>query len=296
MELLLWNFDYASASNYIKIGVKLIFIVIFWRLVISISNRVIHNFFKLSPKLKMDEKKSNTLIGLTKSLVKYTIYIIMIISILNVLNIPTESILAAAGLGGLAIGFGAQNLVKDVISGFFILLEDQYVVGDYVSIDAATGTVEDMGLRTTKIRAFNGDLHIIPNGDIKKVVNHSRGNSLAIIDVAIAYETDIDKAIEVLKKIGNEYYENNSNTIVDQPEVLGITKFGDSDVSVRMIARTLPLKHWSVEREIRKKIKEFFEEGGIEIPYPRRIINEPSIDRHTHMQENCLNTERGENI
>ncbi len=266
------DFTYASAGNYIKIGLKILFIIIFWRLIIALFNKIIHNFFKLSPRLKMDDKKANTLIGITKSLTKYTVYIIMIISVLNVLNIPTQSILAAAGLGGLAIGFGAQNLVKDVISGFFILLEDQYAVGDYISIDDATGTVENMELRTTKVRAFNGDLHIIPNGDIKKVINHSRGNSLAIIDVAIPYETDISKAMEVLKKIGIDYFEKNKHMVVEQPNVLGITKFAESDLNIRMIARTLPLKHWVVEREIRKKIKEAFEEGGIEVPYPKRVV------------------------
>ncbi len=196
----------------------------------------------------------------------------MLISVLNVLNIPTQSILAAAGLGGLAIGFGAQNLVKDVISGFFVLLEDQFAVGDYITIDDATGTVEGMELRTTKIRSFNGDLHIIPNGDIKKVINHSRGNSLAVIDVAIAYETDIDDAIWVLRNIANEYYEKNVDIMIEEPKVLGITRFADSDLNIRMIAKTHPLKHWTVEREIRKKVKEAFETGGIEIPYPKRVV------------------------
>lgn len=258
-------------ASYLSIGSKVLFIIVFWKIMITILNKLIHKFFKLSPKLKMDEKKSNTLTGLTKSIVKYTIYIIMIISVLNVLNIPTDSILAAAGLGGLAIGFGAQNLVKDVISGSFILFEDQYSVGDYVTIDTATGTVEDMGLRITKIRAFNGDLHIIPNGDIKKVINHSRGNSLAVIDVGITYEADLDKAIEILSTIGDEYYESNKDMLVEAPVVLGITNFGDSNVNIRMIARTVPLKHWSVEREIRKNVKGAFEKGGIEIPYPRRV-------------------------
>ena len=264
---------YSSAGDYIKIGIKILFIIIFWRLAISLLSRLIHNFFKFSPKLRMDEKKTNTLVGLSKSLLRYTIYIIMVISVLNVLNIPTESILATAGLGGLAIGFGAQNLVKDIISGFFILFEDQYAVGDYISIDDATGTVENMGLRTTKIRSFKGDLHIIPNGDIKTVINHSRGNSTAIIDVAIAYETDINKATEILSSICNEYYEDNSDIVVEQPKVLGITNFGDSDVNLRIIAKTLPLNQWGVERGIRKKIKEAFQEGGIEVPYPKRIVN-----------------------
>lgn len=271
--MILWDFNFGLAGNYMKIGAKVLFIIIFWRLVISILTRLVHNFFKFSPKFKMDEKKTNTLIGLTKSVIRYTVYIIMLISVLNVLNIPTQSILATAGLGGLAIGFGAQNLVKDIISGFFILLEDQYAVGDYVSIDDAKGTVEDMGLRTTKIRSFNGDLHIIPNGDIKTVINHSRGNSLAIVDVAISYESDIEKAIGVLKNICLEFYKNNKDRLVEEPSVLGITRFGESDVGLRLIARTLPLKHWAIEREIRMLIKEAFEEGGIEVPYPKRLVS-----------------------
>lgn len=264
--------DKADSMNiYLYTGLKILFIIIFWRIVNVILNKFINKFFKISPKLRMDEKKSNTLSGLMKSIIRYTIYIIMAISILNVLNIPTESILAAAGLGGLAVGFGAQNLVKDVISGFFILFEDQYAVGDYVTIGNATGDVEDMGLRITKIRAFNGDLHIIPNGEIKTVINHSRGNSLAIIDIGVAYEADINKAIKILKELGEKYYEKNRDKVVELPSVLGITGFGDSDVKLRMTIRTLPLKHWSVEREIRKEIKEAFDRENIEIPYPRRV-------------------------
>jgi len=179
--------------------------------------------------------------------------------------------LAAAGLGGLALGFGAQNLVKDVISGFFILFEDQYAVGDYVSIGPATGNVEDIGLRITKIRAFNGDLHIIPNGEIKTVINHSRGNSLAIIDISIAYEADADKAISILKDIGSSFYENNRDRVIEPPEVLGIISFGESDAKIRMIMKTASLKHWSIEREMRKIVKEAFRKENIEVPYPRRV-------------------------
>lgn len=264
--------DKADAMNiYLSTALKILFVIIFWRILNIVLNKLIDKIFKFSPKFRMDDKKSNTLSGLMKSIVRYTIYIIMLISILNVLDIPTQSILAAAGLGGLAVGFGAQNLVKDVISGFFILFEDQYAVGDYVTIGSATGDVEDIGLRITKIRAFNGDLHIIPNGEIKTVINHSRGNSLAIIDIGIAYEADINKAIMVLNGIGEQYYENNKDKVVELPSVLGITGFGDSDVKIRMIVKTVSLKHWAVEREIRKEIKEAFDRENIEIPYPRRV-------------------------
>lgn len=260
-----------SINVYLSAASKILFIIIFWRIINVLLNKVINNIFKFSPKFKMDDKKSNTLSSLMKSIVRYTIYIIMAISILNVMDIPTQSILAAAGLGGLALGFGAQNLVKDVISGFFILFEDQYAVGDYVTIGSATGDVEDIGLRITKIRSFNGDLHIIPNGEIKTVINHSRGNSLAIIDIGVAYEEDSDKAINILKDIGERYYESNRDRVVEPPEVLGIISLGDSDVKIRMIVRTASLKHWSVEREIRKEVKEAFIKENIEIPYPRIV-------------------------
>lgn len=263
--------EMGSFNVYLSAALKILFIIIFWRIINAVLNKVINNFFKLSPRLRMDEKKSNTLSGLMKSIIRYTIYIIMAISVLNVLNIPTQSILAAAGLGGLALGFGAQNLVKDVISGFFILFEDQYAVGDYVSIGPATGNVEDIGLRITKIRAFNGDLHIIPNGEIKTVINHSRGNSLAIIDISIAYEADADKAISILKDIGSSFYENNRDRVIEPPEVLGIISFGESDAKIRMIMKTASLKHWSVEREMRKIVKEAFRKENIEVPYPRRV-------------------------
>lgn len=257
---------------YLGTAVKIIIIIVISRLAISLLNKLIVNFFKLYPRLRADVNKSDTLTGILKSIVKYTVYIIMGISILNVLNIPTEPLLATAGLGGLAIGFGAQSLVRDVFTGFFILFEDQYGVGDYVTIGEMTGTVEDMGLRTTKIRAFNGDLHIIPNGEVKTVTNHSRGNSLAIVDVGISYEADAEAAMAVLKEIVDIYYKQNSDKIVEMPDVLGIIKFNESEVLIRTIIRVQPLMHWKVEREIRKQILEAFKDHNIEIPYPKRVI------------------------
>ena len=268
----LMNIDSMVMSYYIIMAVKAVVIIVIARISISIFNRVIMNFFKLYPKFKMDEKKSTTLAGILKSIVKYTVYIIMVISVLNVLNIPTAPLLATAGLGGLAIGFGAQSLVRDVFTGFFILFEDQYGVGDYITIGSMNGTVEDMGLRITRVRAFNGDLHIIPNGEIKTVTNHSRGNSLAIIDIGISYEVDAEIAIAVLNELTEEYYKNNQESIVQKPEVLGIIKFNESELVIRTIVQTKPLMHWKMERELRKHMLEAFKENNIEIPYPKRVI------------------------
>lgn len=259
-------------SYYLLVALKTLLIIVAARVSISILNRVIMNIFKLYPRFRMDEKKSTTLAGILKSIVKYTVYIITIISVLNVFNIPTASLIATAGLGGLAIGFGAQSLVKDVFTGFFILFEDQYGVGDFISIGDMTGTVEDIGLRTTQIREYNGDLHIIPNGEVKTVTNHSRGNSLAIVDIGIAYEVDAERAMAVLRELSEGYYMNNLESIVEKPEVLGIIKFNESEVMIRTVIRTKPLMHWKTERELRKHILEAFKDQGIEIPYPRRVV------------------------
>lgn len=259
-------------GDYLVMMIKILTIFAIAKLFIGILNRVVVNFFKVYPKLKTDEKKANTLTGILKSVIKYTVYTVMGISILNVLGIPTQAIIATAGLGGIAIGFGAQSLVRDVFTGFFILFEDQYGVGDYVTISTMTGTVEDMGLRITKIRSFNGDLHIIPNGEIKTVTNHSRGNSLAIIDVKTAYEADQEKAVGILKAVIEQYYNVHRDMIVAEPEVLGIISLAESEVVIRSVIAVKPLMHWKVEREVRKLILEAFKQNGIEIPYPKRIF------------------------
>lgn len=268
----LMSMDNTVLGYYIIIALKVVFIIVIGRVSISIFNRIISKFFKLYPRFKMDEKKSTTLSGILKSVVKYMVYTIVALSALNAMNIPTAPLLATAGLGGLAIGFGAQSLVKDVFTGFFILFEDQYGVGDYITIGSMTGTVEDMGLRITKLRAFTGDLHIIPNGEIKMVTNHSRGSSLAVIDVGVDYGTDIDRAIVVLRETAEDYYRKNPEKMTKIPEVLGIVKFNESEAVIRTIAETMSLKHWEVERGLRKHILEAFKANKIEVPYPRRVI------------------------
>lgn len=271
-DILKWDTD--LVYHYGGIALKLIIIFILARVSIFILNKVIVRVFRLYPRFKMDEKKSGTLSGILKSVIKYVVYIIMGISVLETLNIPTQPILATAGLGGVAIGFGAQSLVKDVFTGFLILFEDQYAVGDYVTINGVTGTVEDMGLRITSIRSFKGELHIIPNGEIRVVTNLSRGNSLAVVDVSIAYESDREKAIYVLSGVAAAYFEKNKDKVAESPEVQGIIKLGESDVVVRTILRTFPLMHWRVEREMRLLVLEAFREENIEIPYAKRVLLE----------------------
>jgi small-conductance mechanosensitive channel len=268
----LFGMDSMLFSYYAGMVVKAVIIIVLGRISILLLNSLMMKFFKLYPRFRQDESKASTLSGILKSIVKYTVYVIVMISVLNVFDIPTAPLLATAGLGGIAIGFGAQSLVKDVFTGFFILFEDQYGVGDYVTIGSMTGTVEDIGLRITKLRSFNGDLHIIPNGEIKMVTNHSKGNSLAIVDVGITYETDAEKAMAILREVTEKYFKSAPEAVVAKPEVLGINKFNESEFIIRTIARTKPLMHWRVERELRKHILAAFRAQNIEIPYQKRVV------------------------
>lgn len=254
---------------------RILFIFIIARLVIKLGNVLISNFFKDrgETRFSMGTKKANTLKALSKNILYYVVYFIAVLSILPELGIRIESIIATAGIGGLALGFGAQSLVKDVISGFFILFEDQYGVGDFIKVDDITGTVEDIGLRITKIRGFKGDLNIIPNGQIEKVTNYTRGNALAIVDISVAYEVDVEKASHIMQRVADEYVRENDD-IVEPPNVLGVVEFGDRGVSVRLIARTLPMKHWGVERDLRRLIKDAFDIESIEIADSRKILIE----------------------
>ncbi|MCM8901678.1 mechanosensitive ion channel family protein [Caldicoprobacter algeriensis] len=259
-------------QHLVFIALKILAILFLACIIHKIGKVLIDRFFnaRIQAKIGVDARKVNTLRALAHSILKYTVYFVTGLTVLGQF-VDTTSILATAGIGGLAVGFGAQSLVKDVINGFFILFEDQYAVGDFVTIGDTTGTVEEIGLRITKIRGFKGDLTIIPNGQVQKVVNYTRGNVLAVVDISVPYETDIDRVIKLIEDVAKRYAQENKN-IVEQPQVLGVMDMGDSQITIRAVARTLPLKHWEVERELKKRIKEAFDENDIGVPYPRRVI------------------------
>ncbi|KAB3537856.1 mechanosensitive ion channel family protein [Alkaliphilus pronyensis] len=270
--------DPEQLSLYIGKIINIIIILFIARVSIKVLQSLINKFFdtkflstKAGKKFQIDVPRLETLKGLTKSLVKYTIYFIASTAILDSFGVEIGALIAAAGIGGLALGFGAQNLVRDIITGFFILFEEQFGVGNYVEIDGVDGIVEEMALRVTKIRGFNGDLHIIPNGEIKKVTNRSTGKMRAWVDISIAYEEDIDKAIKVLEEASQDLRSNNPQ-ILEGPIVLGVSNLGASDVVISVMAKTVPMEQWSIERLMRKTFKQSFDKAGIEIPYPRRVV------------------------
>ncbi len=266
------NIDWAGILKNIGIiSIKLIFILIVFAIVKSVGNRVIRTSFeKLENKKDMTAGRAHTLRSLTKSIFSYVLIFILAVVVLGTFGIDIAGLIAAAGIVGLAIGFGAQGLVSDVVTGFFILLEKQLDVGDYVTAAGMGGIVEETGLRTTHIRGFDGTLHFVPNREISTISNHTRGNMRALVDIGISYDDDIDKAIEVLQEACDRVAETNEN-IVDGPNVVGVQELGASDVVIRVIAQAKTNMQWAVERELRKAMKQALDANGIEIPFPHQV-------------------------
>ncbi|KGX93687.1 mechanosensitive ion channel protein MscS [Pontibacillus halophilus JSM 076056 = DSM 19796] len=242
-------------------------------LVIRVGRTLIHNLFKRRRKgpFQITHRREMTLSRLLENMLKYIVYFAGIVMILETLGIPVSSLLAGAGIAGLAIGFGAQNLVKDIITGFFIIFEDQFSVGDYIKASSMEGFVEEIGIRTTKIKSWTGELHVIPNGNIAEITNYSMHNGVAVVDLSIAYEGQIDQAEEVIEELLLELPKKYEDFIT-VPELLGVQSLGSSDVILRVIAEVAPMNHWPAARILRKELKNRLDERGIEIPFPRLVM------------------------
>jgi moderate conductance mechanosensitive channel len=268
--------DFLNEKTWVAIGtgiIKIIIIVAVANIIIRVGKVTIHNIFKIRDRspLRTIERREETLSKLLDNVLSYVIYFIAFMMILSVLGIDVKALLAGAGIVGLAIGFGAQSLVKDILSGFFIIFEDQFSVGDHIRVGQFEGDVEAIGLRTTKIKSWTGELHILPNGSINQVTNFSLNNSVVAIDVAIAYEEDIDKAERVIQELLEKLPEQYED-LVKAPELLGVQNLGSTEIVLRIVAETLPMKHFFIARMIRKEIKLKLDESGIEIPFPRLVM------------------------
>ena len=213
------------------------------------------------------EQRGHTLAQLLNSVGTVTIVVGAGLTILN-LFVPIAPLLAGVGVAGLAISFGAQSLVKDVISGFFILMENQFAVGDVIEVQGVSGVVERMTLRVVMLRDANGVLHIVPNGGITVVSNKTRGWAKSVVDVAVAYKEDVDRVLRVLRQVVGELWQDPRVKVdlTEQPAVLGIESWGDGSMLVRVVATTRPGKQWDVAREIRRQVKVRFDQEGIVMP------------------------------
>jgi small conductance mechanosensitive channel len=265
---------------------KIILILVLCAVATKVLKMAVHNIFQVRKKapIRISERREATLLRLLDNVIKYVLYFIALIMILDTFGVRVKALLAGAGIVGLAVGFGAQSLVKDVITGFFIIFEDQFAVGDYVRIGNFEGYVEAIGLRVTKIRSWTGEIHILPNGSITQVTNYSLNNSVAVVDVSIAYEEDIEKVEEAIRELLPQLpakYED----MVAPPELLGVQNLASSEIVMRIVCETKPMRHVSVARAIRKEVKMHLDEKGIEIPYPRLVLHNRNEQERQSVQQ-----------
>ena len=261
-------------------------IILFAFIVRNIGYRVIDIIFKDKKTIPIrltSNRREQTLKNLSKNILSYVLLFIVVLMILDIFDVPIRTMLAGAGIAGVAIGFGAQSLVKDVIAGFFIIFEDQFSVGDYIEIGAIEGDVEVIGLRSTKLRSFYGQTYVIPNGQINIVTNYSASNGYAMVEINIPYETNIVKVENMIKHILPTFKTNYPDVFVDEPFIQGVTALELSNYVLRVRAETFPVMQWEGARLIRKDVKAYLFEHGIEIPSPRMVVY--SKDNETNARE-----------
>ena len=218
------------------------------------------------------EQRIDALTSVLRSLVTFVIYTVAVFMILGEIGINLGPLIAGAGIIGVALGFGSQSLVKDFLSGVFILVEDQFGVGDIVDLDGQTsGTVDAVSLRTTRLRSVDGTLWHVPNGEIRRVGNKSQHWSRALIDIEVAYDTDLDHAEAVIARVADEIATGDAD-VIEQPEVWGVEQLGANGIVIRLVVKTRPSEQFRVSRELRRRIKAVFDEEGIEIPFPQQTV------------------------
>ena len=267
----------AALNGAMNLGIKALQVVftlfICW-LMIRLSKKLVNKFLNAQvqrQKLAMSERKASTLSTVIGSILKYVIYFIGLMSVLKQLGVSPESLVVIASAGSVAIGLGAQSIAGDMMEGFFILFEDHYAVGDVVTIQGITGTVESVTLRSTKLRDAMGAVHIIPNGSIGTVTNNCREFINAAVTVGIAYGESIDRAIAVLQ---DEMAKTTDITdILETPVVAGVVGLDDSAVTLKVVAKCKVKTALGVEAELRRRIKNRFDKEGIEIPFPQQVVH-----------------------
>lgn len=222
-----------------------------------------------------EEKRERTLTRVMSGSVAILVWIVATMMLLSEFGIAIGPVLAAAGVAGLALGFGGQYLIRDLISGIFIIIENQYRAGDVVCFDSTCGLVEDISLRMTTLRDLDGTVHHVPHGEIKTVSNLSKGFSRVNLDIGVSYSSDLEKVIEVVNRTGTELAEDPEwkDKILKAPTFLRVEDFADSAVVIKISGDTMPIKQWEVTGELRKRLKIAFDHAGIEIPFPQRVVH-----------------------
>jgi len=281
----IWNMSIVGnvkISDVMTKGIAIIAVIILMYFSIRIGKYLIKKFVEKqvnsNAMISLDSQRAKTLGEVLKSVLKYSVYFMGIAIIVSNL-FPGILSLAFASIGGIAVGLGAQSLIKDIINGFFILFENQFGVGDHVTLGNFSGIVKSIGIRTTVISDFTGDIHFISNGTINGVTNHSRNNIRFTVDVNISYEQDIEKVIDVIKTTCEDFKVKNEEYISDPIEISGIKELGVSTVTIRIVGKAKPLNQGKMENELRKVIKLALDKNKIEMPSEKNEMENRNIEK-----------------
>jgi small conductance mechanosensitive channel len=262
-------------------GIKIVLIAVIAYILKRITHGIIVRAVRIAVRSEdfqskdAEEKRENTLINLFTVTLQTLIVLIAGMMILEELGVEIGPMLAAAGIVGLAFGFGGQYLIRDIITGLFIIMENQYRIGDVVNINGTGGAVENVTLRKTTLRDLNGTVHHIPHGEIKTVSNLTKDFSRVNINLGIAYDSNLEHVIDVVNKVGNELANDPQfkDSILQPIQFVRVDNFADSAIEIKMLGETKVLKQWEVAGEFRKRLKIAFDKEGIEIPFPQRVIH-----------------------
>jgi small conductance mechanosensitive channel len=274
---LLRHLDVTQWGNTATVALRVLIIAVAALVVIGVLQRLIR-LFRERLAQRMDDpeavKRAATLGRVFRYVVAVVVSLVAGMLILSELGVSLAPILGAAGVVGIAVGFGAQSLVKDYFSGFFILLENQIRVGDVVRIADIGGLVEEVTLRHVRLRDYNGNVHYVPNGLITTVTNMARGFAQSVIDVGVAYREDVDEAFDVMRAVARDLRADPAfgPKILDELEVAGVENWADSAVVLRCRFKVAPLEQWTVRREYLRRLKKAFDQRGIEIPFPHLTV------------------------
>jgi moderate conductance mechanosensitive channel len=263
-------------------GVKVVFILVVAYFLNKFMQKFIRQVIRRAvvpdnySSLDDEKKREDTLIQTSSVALKLIIYVVAALMVIQEFGVQIGPIFAAAGIAGVAVGFGAQYLIRDIITGLFIILENQYRIGDVINLEGTSGVVESISLRKTTLRDMDGTLHHIPHGEIKKVSNLTKDYSRINLNIGISYNAELEHVISVVNKVGNDLAEDPqwSESIVKAPQFLRVNDFADSAIIIKITGETKALKQWEVAGELRKRIKIAFDNEGIEIPFPQMVIHQ----------------------
>ncbi len=281
-----WSDDtrLASAADLVigtplqLLGLLLLGLVLRWvlhRLIDRVVRRAEHGVTPAHQRISTRRtQRAQTMGTLLKSIITGIVAAVVVTMMLSEIGVNIAPIIASAGILGVAVGFGAQSLVADFLSGIFMIVEDQYGVGDVVDVGEATGTVEAVSLRVTRLRDINGTVWYVPNGSITRVGNQSQNWAQTVLDVRVGYTEDLAKVRRVLQEVAHDLWEDEDfvGRVIEEPSVWGVENLGPEGVDVRVVLKTAPLEQWSVAREMRQRVKARFDHEGIEIPLPQRVV------------------------